>query len=134
MYIVMQKIKFPGSNVVIIGSLPYFCICFLIAILFSKTIGLGFFLYIIQAALIIFLGGVSLGNYLTKNNKANSQLFVSTFLLSIAQLLVVASEYYFENNGAIAALTNVFFALGNYIFYLFVLGQEKKMKKYKIIN
>ncbi len=132
-YIVIQKIKYPGASLMLIGSLPYACVCFLVAVLIYEKLGVEFYLFIIQAILIIFLGGLSLANYFTKYNKANSQLFTCSFLLSIGQLLIILQSSY-ANSGLLQALSTVFLVSGNYIFYLYVVGQEKKQKKYKIIK
>lgn len=132
-YIVIQKIKYPGSSLMLIGSLPYACVCFLVAVLIYDKLGLEFYLFMIQSLLITFFGGLSLANYFTKYNKVNSQLFTCSFLLSIAQLLIILESSY-VNSGLLQALSTVFFVSGNYIFYLYVVGQEKKQKKYKIIK
>jgi len=132
-YIVIQKIKYPGSSLLMISSLPYFCICILVAVLIYDATAVEFYLFIIQSILLIFFGGLSLANYFTKYNKLNSQLFVSASLLSVAQLLLILESSY-SNSGMLNALSTVLLVLGNYIFYKFVLGQDLKQKKYKIIK
>jgi hypothetical protein len=47
-YTVMQKIKYPGSNLLLISSLPYFCICILVAVLIYDAASVEFYLFIIQ--------------------------------------------------------------------------------------
>lgn len=129
----MQKIKYPGSSLLLISSLPYICICILVAILIYDATAVEYYLFIIQSILLIFFGGLSLANYFTKYNKLNSQLFASASLLSVAQLLLILESSY-SNSGMLKALSTVFLVLGNYIFYKFVLGQDRKQKKYKIIK
>ena len=132
-FMVTQKIKYPGSSLLLIGSLPYFCICILVAVLIYDVVAVEFYLFIVQSILLIFFGGLSLANYFTKYNKLNSQLFASASLLFVAQLLVILQSYY-SNSGMLKAFSTVFLVLGNYIFYQFVLGQDRKQKKYKIIK
>ncbi len=132
-YLVMQKIKYPGSSLLLIGSLPYFCICILVAVLIYDLAAVAFYLFIVHSILLIFFGGLSLANYFTKYNKLNSQLFVSASLLFVAQLSVILQSSY-SNSGILQAFSTVFLVVGNYIFYQFVLGQDRKQKKYKIIK
>lgn len=132
-YLVMQKIRYPGSSLLLIGSLPYFCICILVAVLLYDTAMVEFYLFIVQSILLLFFGGLSLANYFTKYNKLNSQLFASASLLFVAQLLVILQSSY-SNSGMLQAFSTVFLVLGNFIFYQFVVGQDRKQKKYKIIK
>ena len=117
----------------LISSLPYICICILVAILIYDATAVEYYLFIIQSILLIFFGGLSLANYFSKYNKLNSQLFASASLLSVAQLLLILESSY-SKSGMLKALSTVFLVLGNYIFYKFVLGQDRKQKKYKIIK
>jgi len=130
--LVMKKIKYPGSTLMIIGSLPYVCICFVVGVLVHNKLQLEFYLFILQSILIVFFGGLSVGNYFTKNSKPNMQLFVGVSMLCLAQLLVVLKAS--SNNGKLGCLATIFFVLGNYIFCRFILGQEKRPKRYKIIK
>jgi hypothetical protein len=132
-YLVMQKIKYPGSTLLLISSLPYFCICLLVAILIYDASAVEFYLFIVQSILLIFFGSLSLANYFTKNNKLNSQLFVSASFLSVAQLLVILQISY-SYSGILRAFSTLFLVLGNYIFCQFILGLDKKQKNYKIIK
>ena len=132
-YIVIQKIKYPGLSILLIGSLPYFCICIFVVVLIFDATAFEFYLFVIQSILLIFFGGLSLANYFAKYNKLSSQLFVSASLLAVAQLLIILGSSY-SNSGMLKALSTVFLVLGNYIFYQFVLGRDRKQKKYTIVK
>jgi hypothetical protein len=132
-YLVMEKIKYPGSSLLMISSLPYFCICIFVAVLIYNAAAAELYLFIVESIPLIFFGGLSLANYFIKYNKLNSQLFASASILFVAQLLVIIESFY-SNSGMLKALSTVFLAVGNYIFYQFVLGQDRRQKKYKIIK
>lgn len=132
-YLVIEKIKYPGLSLLLISSLPYFCICILVAVLIYDAAAVEFYLFIVQSILLIFFGGLSLANYFTKYNKLNSQLFASASILAVAQLLLILESSY-SNSVILKALSTVFLVLGNYIFYQFVLAQDRKQNKYRIIK
>ena len=132
-YIVIQKIKYPGLSILLISSLPYFCICIFVAVLIFDATAFEFYLFVIQSMLLIFFGGLSLANYFAKYNKLSSQLFVSASLLAVAQLLIILGSSY-SNSGMLKALSTVFLVLGNYIFYQFVLGRDRRQKKYTFVK
>lgn len=131
--VIIQKVKFPKANLLLVSALPFFILCALVSVVVFQASIIQFFMFVVQTFLISFFGGLALSNYLTKYNIANTQLLLSAIFLSLSQLLV-ALLVAFENGGILLPLSTVFFILGHYLMYKFIRSQEKKQKRYKIIN
>ena len=131
--VIMQKIKFPGETLLALGAFPFGIISILVALLVYDKLGLAFYLFLLQALLIVLVGGLALANFLTKYNKANAQLFYGVGVLSASQFLLVMANS-FTNIKLLFPLTTMSLVIGHYLVYKFVVGQEKHRRKYKIVN
>ncbi len=133
LYLIMNKIKFPGALLMFLCSLPFLIFFIIDAIFIFNELGYNFYLFLIQGVFMVFFGGLSLANHLAKYNKSSAFLLTSTVLITFSQLLFVINVFY-VNYKIIQPLTMVLFIIGQYYLYLSILLDEKKQKRYKIIN
>ena len=129
----MNKIKFPGALLMFLCSLPFLIFFIIDTIFIFNELGYNFYLFLIQGVFMVFFGGLSLANHLAKYNKSSAFLLTSTVLITFSQLLFVINVFY-VNYKIIQPLTMVLFIIGQYYLYLSILLDEKKQKRYKIIN
>lgn len=132
-YLVLKTIKFPGYIPMVIGALPFLFIYLFVANLSYNELGYRFFLFIVQGMLMTFFGSLCLGNYIIKSNTSNTYLLISTMLFTVIQFVLVLKMFYADYNifRPIAMLLYIF---AQYLLYLFVLIEEKKRRRYQIIN
>lgn len=133
-FIVIKHTKLPSLFPMFIGCVPFLFIYMYLVNLTYETIGSnGLPIFIVQCILISFLGGLSVGNYILRSNKANTLLLISTLFFAVTQFIFVIRLYYVSVN-IFQPLAMALFALGQYLFYKFLILAEKKKAGYKIIN
>lgn len=132
-YLVLKSIKFPGYIPMIIGALPFFFIYLFVANLSYDELGYRFYLFVIQGLFMIFFGSLCLGNYIIKSNTSNTYLLISTMLFTVIQFVLVIKMFYTDYN-FFRPLAMLLYVIGQYLLYLFVVIEEKKKKRYQIIN
>jgi hypothetical protein len=133
MFIVYRTVKFPGFFPLIIGCIPFLFLYIFVANISYKELGGLFFLFAIQGILVIVFGGYCLGNYILKPNKSNTYLLISTILFTATQFILVIKIYYLSNN-IFQALAMLLFVSGQYLLYQYIILEEKKRERFKIIN
>lgn len=132
-YMVLKIVKFPGYIPMIIGSLPFLFIYLFFTNISQDELGYRFYLFIIQGIFMIFLGSLCLGNYILKPNTSNTYLLVSTLLFTVAQFILVLKMFYVNYN-IFQPLAMLLYVFGQYLIYHFVILEEKKRKRYRILN
>lgn len=132
-YIVLKHIKLPSLFPMVIGCVPFLFIYMYLVNITYETIGNGLVIFIIQCILISFLGGLSVGNYILRSNRANTMLLISTLFFAVTQFIFVIRLYYISVN-IFQPMAMALFALAQYLFYKFVLLAEKKKAGYEIIK
>lgn len=132
-YLVLKTVKFPGYIPMIIGSLPFLFIYLFFTNISQDELGYRFYLFIIQGIFMIILGSLCLGNYILKSNTSNTYLLVSTLLFTVTQFILVLKMFYVNYN-IFQPLAMLLYVFGQYLLYLFVILEEKKRKRYHIIN
>lgn len=131
--IVLKKIKMPSLLPLLIGSIPFVFIYASVAIFTFSTIGDSLYLFLIQGVFTIFLGGLSLGNYMMHSSRANRILFISTILFAINQFVFILRFYYEEPN-LFQAIAMAFFVWAQFLLTRYILYTEKKRNRYLIVN
>lgn len=132
-YIIVNKVKMPNSIPLVLGSLPF---VFLYALVTSYTydiLGKSVFLFLVQGAFTIFLGGFSLGNYIMVSNKSNSLLLVSTMFMALNQFIFLLKFYYLEVN-KLQAIAMLLFVMAQFLLTKYMFHTEKNKQRYEIIN
>lgn len=131
--IVLKKVKMPSMLPLLIGSIPFVFIYASVAIFTFSVIGDSLYLFLIQGVFTIFLGGLSLGNYMMSSTKANRILFISTILFAINQFVFIFRFYYDEAN-FFQAIAMAFFVLAQFLLTQYMLYTEKQRNRYLIVN
>lgn len=131
--IVLKKVKMPDLLPLFLGSIPFVFIYASVAIFTFSTIGDSLYLFLIQGVFTIFLGGLSLVNYVLTSNKANRILFVSTLLFAINQFVFILRFYYEEAN-FLQAIAMAFFVWAQFLLTQYMLYTEKQRNRYLIVN
>ncbi len=132
-YIVMKHIRLPGIFPIVIGCVPFLFIYMYLVNLTYKDIGEGLAIFITQCVLVSFLGGLSVGNYILRSNKASTMLLMSTLFFAITQFIFVIRIYYINVN-IFQPAAMALFVIGQYMFYKFLILAEDKKANQKIMN
>ncbi|MFY8009500.1 MAG: lysoplasmalogenase family protein [Flavobacterium sp.] len=131
--IVLKKVKMPDLLPLFLGSIPFVFIYASVAIFTFSTIGDSLYLFLIQGVFTIFLGGLSLVNYMLTSNKANRILFVSTLLFAVNQFVFILRFYYEEAN-FFQAIAMAFFVWAQFLLTQYILHTEKQRNRFLIVN
>jgi uncharacterized membrane protein YhhN len=130
-YVILKHIKLPSLFPTIVGCVPFVFIYMYLVNLTYDTIGHGLVIFIIQCVLISFLGGISVGNYVLRSNKANTLLLISTLFFAVTQFIFVIRLYYVSIN-IFQPLAMLLFTMAQYLYYKFLILAEKKKAGYKV--
>jgi hypothetical protein len=130
-YIAIRHTKLPSIFPMIVGCVPFLFIYAYLVYLTYDAIGRGLPIFIVQCVLISFLGGLSVGNYILRSNRANTLLLISTLFFAMNQFLFVIRLYYVDLN-IFQPLAMALFAAAQYLFYKFMLAAEKRRAGYKL--
>ena len=131
--IVMNRVKMPSLVPLIIGSIPFIFIYATVCSLSFEAMGDNIYLFLIHGIFTIFLGGLSLGNYIMISNKPNLVLFLSTMLFALTQFVFVLKMYY-ENGNIFQAMAMAMFVIGQYLLTKFIFLTEENNSKYVAID
>ena len=132
-YIVMKHIKLPGIFPIVVGCVPFLFIYMYLVNLTYDAIGEGLVIFVTQCILISFLGGLSVGNYILRSNKASTMLLMSTMFFAVTQFIFVIRLYYVNVN-IFQPLAMALFVIGQYMFYKFMILSEDKKVNVRIMN
>ena len=132
-YIVMSKVKMPSLVPLIIGSIPFVFIYATISFLTFYAMGDNIYLFLTHGIFSIFLGGLSLGNYIMVSNKQNLYLFVSTMLFALTQFVFVLKIYYDDGN-IFHAVAMGMFVIGQFLLTKFIFLTEKHNHNYEVVK
>jgi hypothetical protein len=132
-YIVMNKVKMPSLVPLIISSIPFIFIYATVCFLSFEAMGDNIYLFLIHGIFTIFLGGLSLGNYIMISNKSNLVLFLSTMLFALTQFVFVLKVYY-EDANIFHALAMIMFVIGQFLLTKFMFLTEESKNKYVTIE
>ena len=132
-YTVFKTKRFPGYVPMIIGALPFLFVYLFVGNMMYHELGNQFYLFILQGVFMILFGGFCLGSYIIKSNTSNTYLLMSTMLFTATQF-ILAIKVFYVNFNILQPLAMIFFILGQYLLYQFIILEEKKKKRYLIIN
>lgn len=132
-YIVIRRLRNPGKTLMLIASLP-FLLFYLIASIFAYgKMGIYLPLIVIQGIFMIFYGSLCLTNYLNKVTRLSTYLLTSAVLAIFVHLLLLVNQIIL-NSLILGALTSVLLVFSQFFFYRFMLLEDKRQKRYKIVN
>lgn len=124
-YIVVKLIKIPGIIPLLIGCLPFLFLYLFVLNLTYEELEEGFWLFLLQGIFTIIFGGLSLGSYIFKSNKANTYLLISTMLFTFTQFLFVIRLFYTVN--IFQPLAMLLYVVGQFMLYRFIIIEENKL-------
>lgn len=127
-YLVIKYVRIPGIFPLLIGCLPFFFIYLFVINLTYEELEEGFWLFVFQGIFTIFFGGLSLGNYIFKSNKANTYLLISTMLFTFTQFLFVIRLFYVSLN-IFQPLAMLLYVAGQFMLYKFLIIVENKLHR-----
>jgi uncharacterized membrane protein YhhN len=133
MYIVFRNAKFPGYFPIIIGCVPFLILYIFVADITHEQMGGRTYLFILQGIFMITFGGFCLGTYILKANKSNACLLISTLLITAAQFILVIKIFYISLS-FLKPLAVFLFVSGQFLLYHYILIEEKKRRRYRIIK
>ncbi len=132
-YIVLSKVKMPSLLPLIIGSMPFVFIYATVCLLSFEAMGDNLYLFLLHGIFTIFLGGLSLGNYIMDLNKSNFVLFLSTMLFALTQFIFVLIVFY-NPVYLFHALAMVLFVIGQFLLTKFIFLIENSESNYEVIT
>jgi hypothetical protein len=131
-YLVIKLAKVPGVIPLFIGCLPFLFIYLFVINLTYDELEEGFWLFLLQGIFTIIFGGLSLGNYIFKSNKANTYLLISTMLFTFTQFLFVIRLFYTIN--IFQPLAMLLYVVGQFMLYKFIIIEEYKLTRHENIQ
>ena len=126
-YLVLRQVNRPGAFPLFVGSIPFFFMYLYLIYVANIILGKGLLIFIIQCALITFLGGVSVANHILNPSNSSLRLLVSTLFFAVVQFIFVFREQYPTINFQPFAMA--LFVSAQYLFYRFMLDGEAESSK-----
>lgn len=126
--IVVKIFKMEKLNLfpIVLGSIPFlFLFLSVISMIYENIDGGQYALILFQVVLMTFFGGFSLGNYVIKNTVSSKVLLISSLFFGI-NLFVLGIKFYYIDLNFLKPISMIFFVLGHYTFYHFMILNEKK--------
>lgn len=130
--LVIRLIRIPGAIPLFIGCLPFLFIYLFVINLTYDELEEGFWLFLLQGIFTIVFGGLSLGSYIFKSNKANTYLLISTMLFTFTQFLFVIRLFYTIN--IFQPLAMLLYVVGQFMLYKFIIIAEEKLRRHENIT
>lgn len=93
-FMILVNTSFPSRLSFIIAAIPFSFIYCCVFQLVYENIEQGIYLFFLNGALMIFLGGYSLANYFIDSSKPNTYLLISVLMFTFIQFLVSIDLYY----------------------------------------
>ncbi|MBS7786719.1 hypothetical protein KIH23_05375 [Flavobacterium sp. CYK-55] len=133
MSLVLRRVRFPGYVPFVLGCLPFLFIFLFVANVAYHQLSNHFILYLIQGIFMILFGGFCLSSYVIKSSISNTFLLVSTMLFTATQFIVVIKGFH-SSLDQLQAVAMLFFAAAQYLLYKFMVRDERKRRRYSIVN
>ncbi len=91
-----------------------------------------YYLFVLQSICMIFLGGFASSGYILHPNRSNTYLFISITLFIVSQLVLIlkprVSIHFYQ------PIQTMLYVFAQYIFYEYVVFEEKRRRYYEIKN
>lgn len=115
-----------GFFPIILGSVPFlFLFLSLINLVYDNINESEFLLISCQVVLMSLFGGFSLANYSIKYTFPSKFLLISSLFFGI-NVFILGVKFYYIDFTFLKPLSMIFFILGQYVFYYFMILNEKK--------
>lgn len=114
-----------GVMPITLGSIPFmFLFLSLINIVYENINSGQFLLMLFQTILMTLLGGFSLAKFIIKNDISSKMLLISSLFFGI-NLFILGVKFYFFDYVFLKPISMIFFILGHFIFYQYIILNEK---------
>ena len=133
MSLVLKRVKFSGYLPFILGCLPFLFIFLFVANVAYSQLSEHFILYLIQGIFMVLFGGFCLSSYVIKPSTSNTFLLISTMLFTATQFIVVIKGFH-PSLGRLQSVAMLFFVAAQYLLYKFMMRDERKIRRYSIVN
>lgn len=121
---IYKMVKLQKSLPIVIGSMPFLILFLLLLNLVYESIpSEAFYMSLAQIILIAALGGISLANFVLKNDELSGYLLGSILFFSIS-LFVIGVKFYYIDLTILKSISMLFFIIAHYVLYKFVLLNE----------
>jgi hypothetical protein len=114
-----------GIIPIVLGSIPFMFLFLSLINIVYENINIGqFLLMLFQAMLMTLVGGFSLAKFIIKNDLSSKMLLISSLFFGI-NLFILGVKFYFFDFVFLKPISMVFFVLGHFIFYQYIVLNEK---------
>jgi hypothetical protein len=115
-----------GIMPITLGSIPFMFMFLILINIVYENINCGqFFLMLLQVILMTLVGGFSLAKFIIKNDLSSKLLLISSLFFGI-NLIILGVKFYVFNYVFLKPMSMVFFILGQFIFFQYIILNEKK--------
>lgn len=125
LFVVLKLINLKNVMPILLGILPFLSLYIFIINMTIDELGDGIYLFILQSLLVTIYGGVALGSYMLRPNKANTFLLISSILFAFSQFTFVLRLFYLDTT-IFQPIAMLLFVIGMYLLTRFILIMEKK--------
>lgn len=126
---VYMEIKLPILFPFMIGTIPFlFLFVYLNFLIFQEIDFQTFVVTIIHSIIMSIMGGMSLGNYIMRNDKISKFLLISALFYAF-NILFLGIKFYYIDLSFLKPLAMVFFILGHYSLLQFILLSDRVKEK-----
>lgn len=133
-FLVLVNTSFPNRPSFIIAIVPFSFVYCCVFQLVYENIDKGIYLFFMNGALMIFLGGYALANYFIESNKPNTYLLISILMFTFIQFLV-SIDLYFVSTKLFRPIAMLLFVTAQFFLLKTFLSFEKRsLEKNKVRN
>lgn len=126
---VYREVKLPTLFPFVIGTIPFlFMFIYLNFLIFEGISSQVFIITIFHSIEMSFFGGIALGNYIMKNDKASKLLLISAVFYTF-NILLLGVKFYYLDLPLLKPMSMVFFICGHFSLLHFILLSEKEQFK-----
>lgn len=115
-----------GIMPITLGSIPFMFMFLILINIVYENINCGqFFLMLFQVILMTLVGGFSLAKFIIKSDLSSKFLLISSLFFGI-NLIILGVKFYVFDYAFLKPMSMVFFVLGQFIFFQYIILNEKK--------
>jgi hypothetical protein len=123
--LIIDLIKIQDKLAISIAAIPFFIIYLYIIDFVGFSLGDSYYIWVINAFLTSFLGGVAIINYISDSDQKGYWLLVSSILFVIQIGAFFINKFYLRSE-AIYQMVILLYGVSHFTFYKFMILKEKK--------
>ncbi len=123
--VIYKTLNFKSVLPYLMGCIPFlFLFLSLINLIFVSLNKGEFYMTLVHSSIMTLFGGFALSNFILKNDISSKFLMLSSLFFSI-NLITIGIKFYFIDYNILKPFTYLFFVLGQYTFYKFLILSNK---------